>query len=41
MPETIDAHFSRVQFPQKVHEWQPKMQLPEFLEWVKEQHVKP
>ena len=35
--DPIDARFPRVEFPQCVEGWQPKMQLNEFLEWVKVQ----
>ena len=34
-PDPLDASFPRVQFPQCVEGWQPKMQTGEFLEWVK------
>ena len=37
-PDPIDADFPRVEFPQSVEGWQPKMQLNEFLEWVKVRH---
>jgi nucleoside-diphosphate-sugar epimerase len=37
-PDPIDADFPRVEFPQPVEGWQPKMQLSEFLEWVKVRH---
>ncbi len=37
-PDPIDADFPRVEFPQSVEGWQPKMQLSEFSEWVKVRH---
>jgi len=37
-PDPIDADFPRVEFPQSVEGWQPRMQLNEFLEWVKVRH---
>jgi nucleoside-diphosphate-sugar epimerase len=37
--DPIDASFPRVQFPQCVAGWQPKMQTGEFLEWVKRKCV--
>ena len=37
-PDPVDASFPRVEFPQCVQGWQPKMQLNEFLEWVMVQH---
>jgi nucleoside-diphosphate-sugar epimerase len=37
-PDPVDADFPRVEFPQCVEGWQPKMQLKEFLEWVKVQN---
>jgi nucleoside-diphosphate-sugar epimerase len=37
-PNPVDANFPRVEFPQSVEGWQPKMQLNEFLEWVKVRH---
>jgi nucleoside-diphosphate-sugar epimerase len=37
-PDPVDADFPRVEFPQSVEGWQPKMQLSEFLEWVKVRH---
>lgn len=37
-PDPIDVDFPRVVFPQSVEGWQPKMQLNEFLEWVKVRH---
>lgn len=37
-PDPVDANFPRVEFPQSVEGWQPKMQLNEFLEWVKVRH---
>jgi nucleoside-diphosphate-sugar epimerase len=37
-PDPVDADFPRVEFPQSVEGWQPKMHLNEFLEWVKVRH---
>lgn len=37
-PNPVDVDFPRVVFPQSVEGWQPKMQLNEFLEWVKVRH---
>jgi nucleoside-diphosphate-sugar epimerase len=37
-PNPVDADFPRVELPQAVEGWQPRMQLNEFLEWVKVQH---
>lgn len=37
-PDPVDADFPRVEFPQSVEGWQPKMQLVDFLEWVKVRH---
>jgi nucleoside-diphosphate-sugar epimerase len=37
-PDPVDADFPRVEFPQSVEGWEPKMQLNEFLEWVKVRH---
>lgn len=37
-PDPVDASFPRVKFPQCVEDWQPKMQLRDFLEWVRVQH---
>lgn len=37
-PNPFDVDFPRVVFPQSVEGWQPKMQLNEFLEWVKVRH---
>jgi nucleoside-diphosphate-sugar epimerase len=34
-PDPVDACFPRVEFPQCVDGWKPKMQLAEFLEWVR------
>lgn len=34
-PNPADANFPRVEFPQSVEGWQPKIHLNEFLEWVK------
>jgi nucleoside-diphosphate-sugar epimerase len=37
-PDPEDADFPRVEFPQSVEGWQPKMQLNEFLKWVRVRH---
>lgn len=37
-PDPVDIDFPRIEFPQSIEGWQPKMQLNEFLEWVKVQH---
>ena len=37
-PDPVDVDFPRVEFPQSVEGWQPKMQLNEFLEWVRVRH---
>jgi nucleoside-diphosphate-sugar epimerase len=34
-PDPIDSNFPRVQFPSTVNEWHPRMQIDEFLEWVR------
>jgi nucleoside-diphosphate-sugar epimerase len=34
-PDPIDASFPPVGFPQRVEGWEPKMQVNEFLEWVR------
>jgi nucleoside-diphosphate-sugar epimerase len=36
--DPADADFPRVEFPPSVEGWQPKMQLNDFLRWVKVQH---
>ena len=36
-PDPSDAHFPQVQFPSTVNNWHPKMQLNDFLEWVRVQ----
>ena len=38
-PNPIDANFSRVDLPHFIEDWEPKMQLTEFLEWVRVQNV--
>lgn len=35
IPDPVDADFPRVDFPQSVDGWVPKMQLVDFLEWIK------
>jgi len=37
-PDPVDARFSRVEFPKCVEGWQPRMQLHEFLDWVRVQN---
>lgn len=37
-PDPVDARFSRVDFPKSVEGWQPRMQLNEFLDWVRVQN---
>lgn len=39
MPSAIDANFSRVEFPPRVQNWIPSMQLEEFIDWMREQCV--
>jgi nucleoside-diphosphate-sugar epimerase len=36
--DPLDANFPKVEFPQCVEGWQPKMQLNDFLEWVRMRH---
>lgn len=38
-PDPIDAHFPPVEFPKPIDGWQPKVQMDEFLGWVKVQSV--
>jgi len=37
LPDPVDASFSRVEFPESVEGWQPKMKIDEFLDWIKVQ----
>lgn len=34
-PDPVDAEYPRVEFPQCVEGWEPKMQVVDFLEWVR------
>ncbi len=36
LPEPIDAEFPKVDFPEKVEGWEPRMQMEQFLDWIKE-----
>ena len=36
--DPVDARFPRVEFPKCVEGWRPRMQLNEFLDWVREQN---
>jgi nucleoside-diphosphate-sugar epimerase len=36
IPEPIDANFQKVKFPPCVPSWNPKMQINDFLEWVRQ-----
>lgn len=38
-PNPVDANFPCVEFPHYIEGWEPKMQLTEFLEWVRMQNV--
>lgn len=37
-PDPVDAEYPRVEFPQCVDGWKPRMQLTDFLEWVRMQN---
>lgn len=37
LPDPVDAHFLKVEFPESVKGWQPKMKIDDFLEWIKVQ----
>jgi nucleoside-diphosphate-sugar epimerase len=36
-PDPVDANFPRVQFPKRVQDWKPEMQIEEFIVWIKRQ----
>lgn len=37
-PDPVDAEYPRVQFPSCVDGWKPKMELSDFLDWVRVQN---
>jgi nucleoside-diphosphate-sugar epimerase len=37
LPDPVDASFPRVEFPETIEGWKPKMEMDDFLEWVKVQ----